>query len=797
MKRKKLLSAALALSLGIGSAGAGALPGAFAAGSSASPTLSGSGSAGAGAFDLAIANEDRLVAMLKADGRIAANATPAEAQAAVSSFLRAKAQAAADAAQDGELQSRQTKRDRAMEEKLLANGLTRGSGNKLGQAKKNVVPSAQAEAWNGGRVTDRVLVLLIEYPDFPANAIAPEETDMYYDEYLKSHYEDMVFGADGYAGPNGERLTSMKQYYEAQSGGSYTVEGEVAGWYMASQPSSYYGANYPGPDDNDIRPRALVQEALLAAAADPSIDLASYDQEDRYDLDGDGDLREPDGLVDHLMVVHSSVGEEAGGGALGGDAVWSHRSNLGGVATLPGTTASVPYWGGLMGAYDYTIQPADGAAGVFAHEYGHDLGLPDEYDTIYSGQGEAVGYWSIMSSGSWAGAVPGTEPTGFSAWSKEFLQANLGGNWLSGSAIHIDDIPAGGVVATLDEAVTKGANDDVVRIDLPDKVVTVNTPYSGEYEYYSGRGDELDRSMTTTLDLTGATGAALTFKTWYQIEEQWDFGSVQVRAGGGAWESIPGNLTTTQDDYGQNPGHGITGHSNGWVEGWFDLSAYAGQSIELRFNYWTDVAVSEMGWYIDDIAVTIDGETVLSDGAEASTEPAFALDGFTVDTGTFTAAQYYLLEWRSHNGVDAGLAHILRGDSLMSYDPGLLIWYVDESYTDNWTGIHPGEGFLGLVDADQKVVKWSDGVPAASRFQLHDAAFGLEKGEKMDIDYTSIYGLTITDPNASHNPLFNDGADYANAGLPDAGRLLPQFGLKVGVIGEASDRSAAQVLIYK
>ncbi|MCZ8486632.1 immune inhibitor A [Vibrio lentus] len=34
--------------------------------------------------------------------------------------------------------------------------------------------------------------------------------------------------------------------------------------------------------------------------------------------------------------------------------------------------------------------------------YGHDLG-PDEYDTQYTGKGEPVSYWSIMSSGSWAG----------------------------------------------------------------------------------------------------------------------------------------------------------------------------------------------------------------------------------------------------------------------------------------------------------------------------------------------------------------------------------------------------------
>ncbi|PAF12328.1 hypothetical protein CHH61_25080, partial [Shouchella clausii] len=77
-------------------------------------------------------------------------------------------------------------------------------------------------------------------------------------------------------------------------------------------------------------------------------------------------------------------------------------------------TSDSDRFGGLLGAWDYTIEPEDGAAGVFAHEYGHDLGLPDEYDTIYSGAGEPVEFWSIMSAGSWAGKIPGTEPTGFS-----------------------------------------------------------------------------------------------------------------------------------------------------------------------------------------------------------------------------------------------------------------------------------------------------------------------------------------------------------------------------------------------
>jgi M6 family metalloprotease-like protein len=51
------------------------------------------------------------------------------------------------------------------------------------------------------------------------------------------------------------------------------------------------------------------------------------------------------------------------------------------------------YWVGK-----YTIQPENGGVGVFTHEYGHDLGLPDLYD--YYGE-NGTGFWTLMSSGSW------------------------------------------------------------------------------------------------------------------------------------------------------------------------------------------------------------------------------------------------------------------------------------------------------------------------------------------------------------------------------------------------------------
>ncbi|MBA2175517.1 immune inhibitor A [Halobacillus locisalis] len=750
-------------------------------------------------FDAAIANDDRLIEMLKKSGKIASDASAAEAQEVLEEFMKSKQESAMKKA-GGELEDEQKASKEKLEKAMENNSITNGKGNKLGQAKKDSPDSVEEEAYDGEMRTDKVLVLLVDYPDKPHNSMSSDETDMYYegeDAYSPAHYQDMLFGTGGWTGPDGENYVSMKQYYEQQSGGSYSVEGDVAGWYTASKPAAAYGANDPQPDGSDVNARGLVKEALAKAAADPNVNIADYDQWDRYDLDGDGNYLEADGLVDHLMVIHSGVGEEAGGGSLGSDAIWSHRWNLGGVTPLAGTEATVPYWGGAMAAYDYTIEPEDGAVGVMAHEFGHDLGLPDEYDTQYTGAGEPVSYWSIMSSGSWAGDIPGTMPTGFSPYMKEMLQAsavvdNKGteGNWLTGTEIDLKDVNENGQEFTLDEANTKGTNNDVVKVTLPEKETVIVTPASGEYAYFSGSADALNNTLSTTVDLTNATDASFDFKAWYDIETNWDYAYVTVDG-----EQIAGEITTNENPNDSNLGNGITGSSDGWIDASFDLSDYAGQEVEVAIEYVTDAYVSNPGFYADDLSIVVDGEEVLFDDAEG--EPKFGLDGFTKDDGIKRSDHYYLLEWRSHNGVDEGLANIRRGDSLMTFDDGLVVWYVDKQYSENWTGIHPGDGFVGVVDADQHINKWSDGSVAATRFQVHDAAFSLDKSEKMYLDYSNLLGVTLKDNFTKRNPLFDDSADYSNPGLVDAGRNVPEYGLKFRVTGQSDDGTVGKVMIFK
>ena len=464
-----------------------------------------------GPFDAPLADEVKVLEMLKKSGRIPTLASPEMEQAALTRYYRDKSRAYNG--NSGTLAVKEGKVRERILKKIRLNGTAR-PGDRVPTL---LLKAIEKEHYRGKMRKDKILAILVDFPDYPKNSVTPELTKMYYPDYSQAHYNDLLFSSKGYAGPNGERFISMRQFYEQQSGQSYSVRGQVAGWYTARKDAAYYGSN-----QNETAVRELVKEALAQVAADPAIDLAEFDQEDRYDLNGNGNRDEPDGLIDHLMIFHSSVGEEAGGGDLGENAIWAHRWNLGAPYPIPGTSSPNGDFGGQFAAYDYTIQPIDAAAGVCAHEYGHDLGLPDEYDTKYSGKGEPVATWSIMSSGSWAGVIGGTEPTGFSPWAKEFLQASFGGNWLHGSNVQLADLNPRGNVYMLDQANDKGRNDDVVRINLPAKQVPLNPPYAGQYQYHGGKGNNLDNRMSLKLDLSGRQSASLLFKAWYQLEDGFD-----------------------------------------------------------------------------------------------------------------------------------------------------------------------------------------------------------------------------------------------------------------------------------
>ena len=55
--------------------------------------------------------------------------------------------------------------------------------------------------------------------------------------------------------------------------------------------------------------------------------LKTFDHQDRYDFDGDGDFNEPDGYIDHFQIVHAGGDQADGDPIYGSDAIWSHRWN--------------------------------------------------------------------------------------------------------------------------------------------------------------------------------------------------------------------------------------------------------------------------------------------------------------------------------------------------------------------------------------------------------------------------------------------------------------------------------------
>jgi len=742
-----------------------------------------------GAFDMAIADEHKLIEMLQKSGKISKDASLNDAEVALRGFLKERQEAERKRA--GLVDMDVATKFKMAKGNNLNNSLMNGKGNKLGQAKKNRPANVMDVAFDGQARQGRVLAILMEFPDFPHNSINPEDTGMYYEDYNQAHYEEILFGENGWTAPNGHEANSFTQYYQEQSGGSYSVTGGVAGWYMASKDAAYYGNNVDG------NARALVMEALMAASADPSVDLTEFDIEDRFDLDGDGDYWEADGLVDHVMIFHSSVGEEAGGGQLGEDAIWAHRWNLGGVFTLDTTNPNPPigFWGDAMAAYDYTIAPIDAAVGVISHEYGHDLGLPDEYDTQYSGRGEPVSSWSLMSSGSWAGRLGGTEPTGFSAWAKEQLQGSMGGNWLHGATVNFDELTTNGFTGLLDQASSKGVNNDAIRINLPDKKTVVTTPTSGQYAYFSGSDNSLANEMGNWVDLSTASSAKVKFKAWYDIEADWDYAYVYVYSAAGV-DFIEGNITTTTNPNSQSRGNAITGNSNGWVDAEFDLSAYAGQQVYVSFFYETDGYVVNPGLYIDDFTIEADGEIVVQADADDN-DSFFSMYGFTKSEGFTLSEHYYLVEWRTHHGIDSGLGHINIAGENMAFEQGMLVWYVDNMFSNNWVGIHPGDGFLGVVDADRHTNTWSDHSPASTRYQIHDATFSLDKADKMFLDLKARYGIEMRDNFTKRNPQFDDSVSFISNDIPDAGRNVPNYGLKVRVTSQSKDGSVGQILIHK
>ena len=639
---------------------------------------------------------------------------------------------------------------------------------------------------------------------------AVDNTTIWAPDFNQAYFENLLFSEM----PN---AVSMRNYYIEQSSNRYTVNGDVTDWVQVPYNEARYGTNICG-DIVCSTVWSLVHDGAaawydnqIAAGKTPEeIDnyLAKFDVWDRYDYDGDGNFNEPDGYIDHFQIVHAGKGEETGGGAQGENAIWSHRwythFDLIGTAgpdfnKLGGTqVGNSSYWIG-----DYTVEPENGGVGVFAHEYGHDLGLPDLYDTSGNtgGAENSTGFWTLYSSGSYGNTGRpadgiGSKPIHMSAYEKIFL------GWSNYMITNYDQ------KATLKLGPAEYNTKDYQQliVTLPDKMLDsfIGDPFSGNYFYHSGAGNNLDNSMTREVTLPTAP-VSLTAKVRYSIEPDWDYAYLTING-----DPVVTNLSSETNPNGQNFGHGITGSSdNNWVDLTADLSSYAGQTVILGFYYWTDVAVAGTGFGVDDISITglpID---------DAETEPGWDYLGFIRTDGTViqSFANFYIAEFRQYVGYDTTLRTGPYNFGFLDtkpnwvehfpYQAGLLVWYLDYSFADNNVGDNCAVGRCGglflPVDAHPELlIRPDNGKVWRPRVQSYDSTFGTLPTNQiclhMDTIFEQCYG------GLAGNPLFDDTQSYwvePNPAIDHYGWAsvpLPGLGVTIRVV-KMNDRPGIPMIV--
>jgi immune inhibitor A len=595
---------------------------------------------------------------------------------------------------------------------------------------------------------------------------AVDNSTLWKADYNVAHYQDMYFNR-------------MASYFERQSSNRYSVMAPgdaVHGWVKVPFNEARYGRDFCGSIVCNstwflIRDAMSywVQGQLAAGKTDAQIVdyLKQFDVWDRYDLDGDGNFDEPDGFIDHFQIVHAGGDQAAGDPHQGTDAIWSHRwyasVSGGGPGGLPGVNigqggASGGLPGGIphhpVGVWvgDYTIQPENGGLGVFVHEYAHDLGLPDLYDTSGNtgGAENSTAFWTLMSSGANIGdggpAGIGDAPVDLGAWEKFQL------GWLGCMTC-----PGGEFYEVVNyqqrENLKLGPNDAASKLGaqaafalLPNKrkETVVGAPASGAQFFWSTMHDESSSTMTKT---TGISSGSLTADVRYEIEEHFDFAFIEASTNGGStWTPVVTNRSTpaSADQSGLNSsGAGIDGFTTGYVP--LTATLPAGTNA-LRVRYSTDPAVTELGFMIDNIA--INGTPV----GTAETDEGWAFEGanggFKRTTGTEISFHFnaYVMENRQYDEYDRSLRTAYNFGFLNTkpdwvehypYQDGLLISYWDESFSANNVGDHPGGGLILPVDAHPSHEHWRNGQYMRQRIQSYDSTFGLERTDRITLHLNS------------------------------------------------------------
>ncbi|MER6213401.1 immune inhibitor A domain-containing protein [Streptomyces sp. NPDC001674] len=656
---------------------------------------------------------------------------------------------------------------------------------------------------------DKVFVILAEFGDqtdprfggTPGplhNTIAqPPEDDnhtLWRKDFDRDFYQRQFFSADPGA-------ASMRAYYDLQSSGRYDMDGTVTDWVKLPYNEARYGTDKCTETGQCRTNWDLVRDATKAwydaqiakgrTPQDVKAELAQYDVWDRYDADHDGNFDEPDGYLDHLVVVHAGKDQTWGGGDQGKDAIWAHRWfaywDQAGTAGPEGNKAGgTPVGDTGIWAGDYLTGGENSGAGLFSHEFGHDLGLPD----LYSSDGDnGVNFWSLMSSASYLGKganTTGQWPGDLDPWSKLQL------GWLD-----YTEADAGRRTrATLGVSGYNTRDPQALLVHLPPSTTRTDLtdPYAGASQWWSGTGDFMDNTLTRPVDLAHQP-ATLSARLWYDTEKDFDFLTVEASHDDGAtWAPLPGTVNGTAI-----PAKGVSGTSAGWTDLTVPLPA---DTTRLRLRATSDGNTHGRGVTFDDIRITADGDghTLFTDGAEAGANGWTALKWSRTEgrTGTESHPRAYFAENRRYTGYGSYLRtgpynFTSAGNTVefYPYQQGVLLWLWDTAYSDNTTKAHPGSGLILPVDARPEALRFPDGTLANARAQTFDATFSTRPADRVTLHKT---GSTLTIPSRPGVPVFDDHrGTYWTPDLPQVGVKVPDTGTRLQVLRETATTTTLQL----
>ena len=201
---------------------------------------------------------------------------------------------------------------------------------------------------------------------------------------------------------------SVRDYFTAQSYGMFSPTFTIVARVRASKSYAYYGENRGTA--NDIRVTELVAEAIDSAMA-RGVDFSAF--------------RAADNTIPLVSIYHAGPGEHSAFESGSDKYIWAHYSSFS--TTRSGTRFKSYFIGnetlqsyelGTKGDTLITGTAIDGI-GVFCHEFGHALGLPDFYKTNGAQSYHTPDLWSIMDYGQYF--RNGYAPIGYNAYERSFM----------------------------------------------------------------------------------------------------------------------------------------------------------------------------------------------------------------------------------------------------------------------------------------------------------------------------------------------------------------------------------------